>query len=260
MNTRSSDIVDEMLASSPSRKHFLTGAAAIAATVGLAPSLASAAGIEALLGTNGKMKDTPAQILNIAATAEAAAVTALYNVHVAVNHGVLNVMGAKVPVGALVSIVRAALREEQDHLAFVMGAGGKPLYTSFSFPNAIFTDAVQTLKFFLVAEEIFVAAYMAACRDFAAGGQAKLAQYAYQIGGVEAEHRTLMRVGLGMYPPNNQSFETNKFGSVSAAAAKLQSLGIFHPNLKYPGAMAVERILATSGDKRADAGVTQRKP
>lgn len=252
-------ITEGLLSSPKTRAHFLKGAAVAAASFGLAPVAASAAGLQKV-GRSSGMKESAQTILNVAATAEAAAVTALYHVHLAVNQGKLNVQGIHVPVPVLVSIVRAALREEQDHYAFVTGAGGKPLYTSFSFPAPIFTNAVQTLKFFETAESVFIGAYMAANREFANGGHGKLAQYTYQIGGTEAEHRTLMRAGLGELPPNNRSFEKNYFNQVSGAARVLSELGIFKPGLAYPGAMAVEQLLATSGDKRKTAGVIQRNP
>src|SRR5689334_8063442 len=132
MSEQTKTMIAELMSSPTSRSHFLTGAAVAAASVGLAPVAASAAGLRGVSGQRAT-QETPQQILNIAATAEAAAVTALYHVHVAVNQGRLNVSGVAVPASTLVSIVRAALREEQDHLAFLMGAGAKPLYRSFTF-------------------------------------------------------------------------------------------------------------------------------
>lgn len=252
-------LVDEIVSVPRTRKQFLAGAAAAAAAVGLTPTLAGAAPLERIV-RKGTMAESPQTIINIAATAETAAVTALYHVHEAVNRGKLNVSGIAVPTNVLVSIVRAALREEQDHLTFLMGAGAKPLYTSFTFPSGIFRHAVQTLEFFETAETVFIAAYMTANREFASGHMTALAQYTYQIGGVESEHRALMRAGLGQLPPNNKSFETNLYSKVSGAAAALQGLGIFTPHLKYPGARAVDHILSTSGDHQRTAGVIQHKP
>lgn len=253
-------LVEQILESSPSRKHFLTGAA-VAAAAGLVPGAGLAAGLKGGHGRGARhMRESVTSILNIAATAETAAVTALYNVHVAVGKGKLNTSGVAVPANTLVSIVRAALREEQDHLSFLMGAGAKPLYTSFSFPSNIFTKATDTLTFFEAAETIFVAAYMAANREFAYAGHNNLAQYAYQIGGVESEHRALMRAGLGQMPANNKSFETNLYRKVADAAAELGKLGIFKPGMTYPGAGAVDRILSTTVTKDVTAGVVQRKP
>lgn len=250
--------IKEGLVASRSRGSFLKGAAVMGAALGIAPAAVSASSLDRL--SNKGMTESTKTILNIAATAEAAAVTALYNVHVAVGKGTLRTTGVQVPVNVLVSIVRAALREEQDHYAFVTGAGGRPLYSSFTFPPAIFTDAIQTLKFFETAETVFIAAYMAANREWARGGHNKLAQYAYQIGGTEAGHRVLMRAGLGEMPANNKSFEKNLFGRVSGAAKVLGELGIFKPGLAYPGAAAVDRILATTVTKDRTAGVIQRHP
>lgn len=255
-------MMDELLETPSTRGHFLKGAAVAAATLGIAPSVAAAASLDPkhLLKSGAAMTESTKDILNIAATAEAAAVTALYHLHVAVNQGKLNVSGVHVPTGTLVSIVRAALREEQDHYAFVTGAGGRPLYTSFTVPMNIFTSATDALKLFLQLETVFVGAYMAATREFANGGMGKLAQYTYQIGGVEAEHRTLMRAGLGYLPPNNKSYESNLFMNVAGAAKVLGGLGVFKPGVPYPGAMAVQTILATTATKNRAAGVVQRTP
>jgi hypothetical protein len=255
-----SSIVSDILSSPRSRAHFLKGAAVAAATFGLGPAVVSAAKLHGLADAVSEKDESTAMILNIAATAEAAAVTALYHVHVAVNESKLTVSGIAVPVNTLVAIVRAALREEQDHYAFIVGAGGKPLVRSFSFPPGIFEKATDTLAFFETAETIFIAAYMTANREFARRRLAKLAQYAYQIGGTECEHRALIRAGLGQLPPNNKSFETNMFDHVSGAATELKGLGIFKPSLHYPGAKAVDTILATSADHRRSAGVIQRHP
>jgi hypothetical protein len=251
-------MVEELLASAGSRRHFLTGAAAAAASIGLAPGLVSAAALDKA-GAAGKMSESPTTILNIAATAEAAAVTALYHVHVAVNQGRLNTAGIAIPVPFLVKIVRGILRQEQDHYAFLTGAGAKPLLTSFTFPAGIFTSAKTALSFLETADEIFTAAYMQANREFATGGMSKLAQYTYQIGATEAAHRSLARAGRGLLP-NNRSFERPLFKKVAGAANVLNQLGVLKPNMAYPGAAAVDQILATSGDRDRTAGVVRRSP
>lgn len=250
--------MDEMLRSPKSRRHFLTGAAAAAAGIGLAPALASAASIDQRVLQAG-MPESAATILNIAATAEAAAVTALYHVHVAVNQGKLNTAGIAIPVPFLIKIVRGILRQEQDHYAFLTGAGAKPLLTSFTFPAPIFESALQAVKFLETADEIFTGAYMTANREFARGGMNKLAQYAYQIGATEAQHRALARAAQGKLP-NNRSFERNLFARVGGAANLLNELGILKPGLQYPGAASVDRILSTSGDKDITAHIVQRHP
>ena len=253
-------IAKEELTASSSRAHFLRGAAVAAAGLGLAPTIASAASLGSVPGAREMMSESVKTILDIAATAEALAVTAFYNVHVQVLKGKFNTHGLAIPNHVLVAVVRAILREEQDHYAFLVGAGGEPLYTSFSFPPDILTDGVAALQFVAKAETIFVAAYMAANREFANAGMATLAQYAYQIGGTEAEHRALARTALGDLPPNNKSFETNLYTHVKDAATELTKLGLFKQGVAYPGALAVDRILRTTVSKDVTAGVIQRKP
>ena len=260
-----SPIVADVLSSERSRGHFLKGAAIAAAGLGLAaPSIAHAGGGGGTGGggmpTGGMMTESAQTILNIAATAEVAAVTAYYNVHLAVVRGTLNTSGVALPVATLVSVVRAFLREEQDHYAFLVGAGGRPLYTSFTFPAGTLTSAVAALRLSETAETAFVAAYMAANREFASAGMAQLAQFTYQIGAVEAEHRALVRAALGELPPANKSYETNLFTTVGGAAAALAALGLFKPGVPYPGAAAVDNLLATTVTKDVTAGVVQRRP
>jgi ferritin-like protein len=251
------DRAEELLRSPSSRKHFLAGAAIAAATAGVAPKIALASAIrgEPLR----KMPESTAHILNIAITAEAAAVTVLYNVHRAVNAGTFKTSGISLDAGTLVKVVRAILRQEQDHYSFLAGAGAKPAQTKFDAPAAVFKDARSALSFLETADEIFTAAYMTATREFAQGGHDKLAQYTYQIGGTEAEHRALARFGQGKVP-NNRSFERNLFPRVSGAVSVLGELGVLKPVVSYPGAAAVDRILATSGDHDETAGIIQRTP
>jgi len=141
-----------------------------------------------------------------------------------------------------------------------VGAGGRPLYTSFTFPVGTLTSAVAALRLSETAETAFVAAYMAANREFASAGMAQLAQFTYQIGAVEAEHRALVRAALGELPPANKSYETNLFTTVGGAAAALAALGLFKPGVPYPGAAAVDNLLATTVTKDVTAGVVQRRP
>jgi|SRR5947209_873367 len=256
-NERTS-VIEDLVQSPSSRRMFLTGSAVAAASLGLGPVAASAAGLHKNIRAT--MADSTQEILNIAATAEAAAVTALYHVHMAVNQGTLNTSGVAIPVPFLVKIVRAILRQEQDHYAFITGAGGKPALLSFTFPGEVLRSATAALNFLVTADTVFTAAYMAATRDFAAGGLPKLAQYAYQIGGTEAEHRALARAALGKLP-NDRSFERDLFPNhITGAVKVLTDLGVLKPGLHYPGAKAVDRILRTSFDHDVTAGVIYRSP
>lgn len=257
-NDRESFITD-VLSGARTRSQFLKGAAVAAASLGL-PAAAEAAPLGGGGGRGGGMPESVSSILNIAATAEALAVTAFYNVHLSVLKGQFNVKGAKVPTSELVSIVRAILREETDHYSFLVGAGARPLLTSFTLPSDLLHSATAALKIVELLETVFVGAYMAAAREFAEGGMGTLTQYAFQIGGVEAEHRVLARAGLGEMPPNNKAFETNLYSRVAQAAAELAHLGLLKPQYGFPGVAAVNHLLATTVSKDVTAGVIQRHP
>ena len=256
--TPNAGLARDLMESPKSRAHFLKGAAVAAAGLGIAPSIAKAAVLDGK--SLAMMPESAQSILNIAATAEAAAVTALYHLHVAVNAGKVNTAGIAVPVPTLVHIVRGILRQEQDHYAFLTGAGAKPLATSFTFPSVILGDALQALRFLETADEIFAAAYLAANREFAQGGLAKLAQYSFQIGATEEAHRSLARAAQGKLP-NNRSYVRNLFPHrVSGAVRVFSQLGVLKPGLEYPGAMKVDAILRNTVDRDVTAGITLRKP
>lgn len=164
-------------------------------------------------------------ILNIADTAEHLAITFL--TAAIGNAGTIGLSGL------ILDVVQAALAEEVYHAKFLEAAGASALTDSFSVPDpkmlTDFTTFFQTVE---IAESIFIAAYMAATREFAELGQPTLAKYAYQIGAVEAEHRTLARAALalgkslpGDIPPNNKAFETDLFLYVRDAAIVLSDLG-----------------------------------
>ncbi len=192
-------------------------------------------------GTTGY--ETVQQIINIAATAEAFAVTALGGALANAATGVL----------ALTALQRqtftAARAEEQAHYAYLTGAGARPLTTTFTVPNAkIVTDVPTFLLTVIELEEAFIAAYLAAAQEFALLGQPRLAQLTLQIGSVEAEHRAGARffaveAGLLSGTPNDVAFEKALFTSVSEAADALKSLGFIGgrgAQITYPGPGAID--------------------
>ncbi len=187
--------------------------------------------------------ETVQQIINIAATAEAFAVTALGGALANAASGTL----------ALTPLQRqtftAARAEEQAHYAYLTGAGARPLTTTFTVPNPkIVTDVPTFLLTVIELEEAFIAAYLAAAQEFALLGQPRLAQLALQIGSVEAEHRAGARffaveAGLLSGTPNDVAFEKALFTSVSGAADALKSLGFIGgrgTQISYPGPGAID--------------------
>jgi len=196
-----------------------------------------------ILGGGAAGYETVQQIINIAATAEAFAVTALGGALANAATGAL----------ALTALQRqtftAARAEEQAHYAYLTAAGARPLTTTFTVPNAkIVTDVPTFLLTVIELEEAFIAAYLAAAQEFALLGQPRLAQLALQIGSVEAEHRAGARffaveAGLLSGTPNDVAFEKALFTSVSGAADALKSLGFIGgrgAQITYPGPGAID--------------------
>lgn len=115
------------------------------------------------------------------------------------------------------------------HYEYLTRAGATPLTLTFTVPHDlsdITKDSKALLTFVVAAEGIFIGAYIAAAAEFAALAQPALAQVAFQVAGVESEHRVLAHYGLGAVPPNDLGFERAPFATVGEAAAKLKSLGL----------------------------------
>jgi Ferritin-like domain len=167
-------------------------------------------------------------ILNIAITAEELAVVFYSNVIKNANH--LGFSNA----GFL--DIEAALIEEQIHQTFLAKQGAKALTNKFSFPFG--ADTFKNFNHFITVQQqmeaLFVAAYLAAGKEFAMLGRPDLVQIAAQIGGVEAEHRAIGRAIGGMKPANNRAFETLLVNAVADAPAVLTKGGFLNPK---PGNM-----------------------
>ena len=182
--------------------------------------------------------ETVKQIIDIAATAEALAVTALGAAIESYEAGTLSLSEESA------NVVKAARYAEQKHYEFLTGAGASALTLTFTVPDtAIVTDLETFLATVIGLEEAFIAAYMAAAQIFAIRGEIDLVQYAIQTLAVEAEHRAHARfyaIGAGFIEgvPNNVAFETALFTSVGEAAGALTQLGWIGgsgPEITYPG-------------------------
>lgn len=182
-------------------------------------------------------------IINIAATAEALAVTALGGALANAANGTLALNAEQQ------QTLRAARAEERAHYDFLISAGAKPLTLTFTIPDPkIVTDVPTFLGTAIALEEAFIAAYLAAAQEFAILGQAKYAQVALQIGAVEAEHRAGLRyyaiqAGLLTGTPNDVAFEKALFASVGEAATALQQLGFIGgtgTQVTFPGPGAID--------------------
>lgn len=202
------------------------------------PTSAFTSPISSLMRQAAATCESVQDIINIAVTAEAFAVTALGGALENAANGTLALNAEQI------QTLTAARAEEQAHYQYLTSAGAKPLTTTFTVPDPkIVTDVPTFLKTLISLEEAFIAAYLAAAQEFAALGEAQLAQVALQIGAVEAEHRAGVRfyaiqAGVISGTPNDVAFEKALFTSVGQAAATLQQLGFIGGSgaqITYPG-------------------------
>lgn len=195
-------------------------------------------GLPVLRGGNGSSCESIEEIINIAVTAEAFAVTALGGALENAANGTL-----ALPEEA-VQTLTAARAQEQAHYEYLTDAGAKPLTTTFTVPDPkLLTDVPTFLTTLVSLEEAFIAAYLAAAQEFIVLGEPELAMVSLQIGAVEAEHRAGVRffaiqAGVLSGTPNDVAFEKSLFASVGEAAALLQELGFIGgtgTEVSYPG-------------------------
>jgi len=182
--------------------------------------------------------ETTQEIIDIAVTAEAFAVTLLGEAIAASERGELPLNPEAV------GTLKAARAAEQAHFDVLTEAGAEPLTLTFTVPDpALLANVGLFFETLVSLEEAFIAAYTAAAQEFAISGQAELAQLALQIGAVEAEHRVGARffaieAGALTGVPNNVAFEKALFGSVAEAAALLEELGFIGGSgqeITFPG-------------------------
>jgi len=163
-------------------------------------------------------------ILNVAITAETLAVIFYKQVLNNANQLGLNNTAKK--------DIQAALVEEAVHRQFLAKQGAKPLTTRFSFPFG--RDTFRRFDRFIQTQQqleaLFVAAYLAAGKEFAMMNRPDLVLVAAQIGGVEAEHRAIGRAIGGMTPANNRAFETALLRKVGDAPGVMKKAGFLGPN------------------------------
>ena len=193
--------------------------------------------------TNRGAGESVQKIVNIAATAEAFAVTIL-------GEALQNAAQGQLALSAEhQQALRAARAEEQAHYLFLIGAGARPLTTTFTMPDPRIVIHVPTfLKTLIVLEEAFIAAYLAAAQEFSRLGKPKLVQIALAVASVEAGHRVLARffaieAGVLTGLPNDVAFQKSKFANVGAAAVALQKLGFIGgggAQTTYPGPGAID--------------------
>lgn len=179
--------------------------------------------------------ETVQDIINIAVTAEALAVTLLGGAIASAQEGSYD---KEIP-DIVVDILQGARAEEEFHYEYLVAAGAEPLTTTFTIPDPALLTSYDTLFNTVVQlETAFVAAYMAAAHRFAELNKPELVKVAVQIAAVEGEHRVLANYAAGERPANNFGFYPSMFSTVGEAAAALQELGFIGgegTEVSYPG-------------------------
>jgi hypothetical protein len=191
-----------------SRRGFLKSGVGMGAGVAAA-SFAGLLGISSAEAAH--LNDDPQTILNLAATAEALAVTFYYS----------GITGGNFDLSEDdVLYLKLAMDAEQYHYDFLTSAGGRPLTTQFYVPANVLSDANVFIQTGLAAETAFVGAYLAATRIFADAGQGKLAATTAQHACSEAVHLSLIRDIAGL-APNDLALPAAIYYNVSDAVPTL---------------------------------------
>jgi len=210
--------IDEQHAdeSALSRRKLVGGAAASLGSLGLL-SLADDDAWAAQAARN-----TPQNILNIAATAEVLA-TIVNTVGPEKLGDQLN-EGERDPTR---ENIRAAAREELIHFNVLRSVGAKPLTKRIWVPDNVFASRRGLLTTLEAGDQIFINAYLIGTTAFAtAGGRrnAKFARFTGEFMGAEAVHRALARQSLGKLG-NDRAFMKFRFTRIETAVTLLQRAG-----------------------------------
>ncbi len=239
--------MSEKLLNPVSRRGFLTKSAAVLGGAG-----AAVLGFQSLFDVNPANAqandDDPSTIFNLAATLETLACTHYY----------MALTAFKIQfTPAQAAYIKAALDAEQQHLDFLNANGGQTLVQKFFVPTNVFSDASVFAAYTEIAENAFVAAYLAATRRFAQLNKPELAATMAQIVAVEAQHLALARQ-FGGKLPNNVSIAEAKYFKVNQVVDTITAFmqganGFDKDAVPYPGAVAIKQLIA--GD-----GVTSVKP
>jgi hypothetical protein len=218
------------------RRRFMQGGAGLGGCIA-ALSFGQLFGLQTANAQLQDAQDTPQTIVNLAATAEALAITAYYAT-LAGNPLKRN--------GAALNYLTLAMTAELYHLNFLQSAGGEILTDSFYVPEGFLSDATVNAATFAAAETAFVGAYLAATRRFAELGEARLAATTAQHAVSEGEHLALSRLIGGLTPPNPNGLPAPIYYNVSDAVPTLvpflQGGDGFVGPVTMPSAEAVNKL------------------
>jgi len=139
---------------------------------------------------------------------------------------------AHTPSEAFLPVLRNAVTSEFVHGEAIKKAGGKPLTTSFWFPDAAFGSGGAGLFTTIErVEEIEISTYLVGVSAYARAREELGARMCGEALGVEAEHRALARfaqgkLGKDVGVPNDRGFQNFGWPTVPKARAALEALGV----------------------------------
>ena len=221
-----------------SRRQVLTRAGGLMAGGALlaAPMAGGLVGEVSAAQAASSCTESVGDIINIAAIAEALAVTTYYS-------GLRSrrVMSQIHDAGQK-RYLKGALSSEQMHLDTLVGAGAAHPQRTFHYEPGTFTSVHAFGHTLLALEDAFISAYGTAVHRLAEINTSQsidTAQLAARILGVESEHRSLARDLLGRPLTNNLCLEPALFSCVSDAATALT------PFLTGGGGHTVSRVRPT---------------
>ncbi len=223
------NVLEDTGSPKPTRAGLLKTAAAGAVAMGVFGPASSA-----LAASTRSTGDSIKTVVTTAVTAEALAVTVL-------TAAVKTSPGTKA--APFIPVLKSANYTEYLHFKTLGSLGAKPLTEKFWIPNAALgPGTINLFKTIEVAETLFVNAYLIGITTFAKAKQDKLARYAGEILGTEAEHRVLARYAESVinglkHVPNNVGFETYRYKWMAATVAELEKAGFgFGKQGSAPGA------------------------
>lgn len=226
-----------------SRRAMLRGAGATAAGL---TGLAGLGPYRGVLRAAARARPEVQAIIDAAATLEAMEVTYIGAVRHRASPAIDLLRLGDNP-GA-VRYLRATQCEEEAHFNFLVAEGAVPAAKIFTFPDGVFQSRSTALRTLLELEEIELGLYMAAVREFAALGDLRLVEIAYQIGAVEGGHRVLLKGLIDEYPPNDRAFAASRFPSVAAAAEAIAATTFVGGNEPAPSAiLGLETLTGVPG-------------
>ncbi len=232
--------IDRVHADKPAatRRQLVAGAAATLGGLGLL-GLAEDAHAQSTPFATRKVRNDPATILKVAATAEVLA-TIVNTIGFERGQGFFRGLPGD-PEGAVtLRNIRAAAREELEHFKVLRTLGGRAITKRIWIPDRVFANAVSFLSTVEVGDQVFINAYELATLEFGYRGAGDLAVIASEFMGVESVHRALARQSLGKLgndrvftkfdqvesAPNAPNRGTRGFENILGAVTQLQAAGI----------------------------------